>query len=108
MCSTLSAVVEQVLAGAGGVDEEIHALVDLAERVEAALIDGVGAFAACEGWKADGAFSFATWLAARADVSRSDASALARLVQNLRTMPATQAALEAGKVSVGKAGCWPK
>ncbi len=103
MCSTGSAVVEQVLAGAGGVNEEILALVDLAGRVEAALVERVGAFDAAEGWKADGAYSFATWLAARADVTRTDGGRLGRLARMLRTMPVTERALDDGKLSVAKA-----
>ncbi len=103
MRSTSSAAVEQVLAGAGGLDEEILALVDLADRVEAALVEWVGVFDAAEGWKADGAYSFACWLRARADLTRTDGSRLSRLARLLRTMPITERALDGGKLSVAKA-----
>ncbi len=103
MCSSASAAVEDVLAGVGGLGEEILALVDLADRVEAALVERVGVFDAAEGYAGDGAYSLACWLRARADVSRTDGSRLVRLARLLRTMPITEAAVEEGKLSVAKA-----
>jgi hypothetical protein len=95
--------VGEVLAGVGGLDEEILALISLREQVDAALVDKVGTFDAGEGYKDDGAFSFATWLRARADITASDAGALARLARSLGSMAATEEAVAAGKVSVAKA-----
>ena len=69
MCSTPTASVEAVLAGVFGADGEILALVELADRVQAALVERVGAFDAAEGWAADGEYSFACWLAAPLSVS---------------------------------------
>jgi hypothetical protein len=103
MCSTPSAVVEEVLNGVGGVDEEILALVDLAGLVEAALVERVGRFDAAEGYKAEGAYSFACWLAARADVGRSEAGSLARFARQLARMRDTATAVAEGKLSVAKA-----
>jgi len=97
------AAIAEVLAGVGGLDEELIALVDMRDQVEAALVERVGVFDATEAYKADGAYSFACWLRARADVSRSDASQLTRFARTLRTMPATEAAVAAGKLSVAKA-----
>jgi len=103
MCSSATAALEGVLATAGGPDDEVLALVELRDRVEAALVDRVGAFDASEGWAADGAYSFACWLRARADVSRSESLQLGRFARTLRSMPATEAAVAEGKLSVAKA-----
>jgi len=72
MCSTPAEAVEQVLAGVGGLDEEILALVELRDRTDTALTQRFGVFDASERWKDDGAFSAACWLRARADVARTD------------------------------------
>jgi len=107
MCSTVSAAVDAVLASvldsAAGPGEEILALVELADRVQAALVERVAAFDASEGWATDGAYSFACWLRARADVTRTESLQLTRLSRTLRTMPATEAALAAGTLSAAKA-----
>ncbi len=103
MCSTVAAAVEVVVAGAGGPAEEVLALVELAERAHAALVERVGVFDATEGWAADGAFSFPCWLRARADVTRGESLQLARFARTLRTMPATRSAVRDGKLSVAKA-----
>ena len=85
--------VDEVLAAAASTGEEIIALTELIDQAQAALVERVAAFDAEQGWEADGAYSFACWLRARADVSRSDASRLHRFTRTLRTMPATQAAV---------------
>lgn len=105
MCSFEAAetAVDQVLAGVGGLDEEILALMSLREQVDAALVTRVGVFDAAERYRDDGAFSFATWLRARADITASDGGELARLARSLRSMPDTEAALAVGKLSVAKA-----
>ena len=103
MCSTLTTALEEVLCSLGGADEEILALVDMRDRVEAALVERVAVFDATEGWAADGAYSFPCWLRARADVSRGESLQLGRFARTLRSMPATEAAVEAGKMSVAKA-----
>ena len=103
MCSVVSEAVEQVLAGAGGVDEEVLALVELRDRAEAALVERFGVFDASERWKDDGSFSAACWLRARADVARVDGLRMARQARMLRTMPATEAALADGSLSMAKA-----
>ena len=103
MCSTATASVEAVLAGVFGADGEILALVDLADRVQAALVERVGAFDAAEGWAADGDYSFACWLGARTDLTRAESRQLSRLARTLRTMPATEAAVHEGTLSVAKA-----
>ncbi|CAA9217075.1 MAG: hypothetical protein AVDCRST_MAG76-476 [uncultured Acidimicrobiales bacterium] len=103
MCSTVTTALEEVLGALGGADEEILALVDMRDRVEAALVERVGVFDATEGWAADGAYSFPCWLRARADVSRGESLQLGRFARTLRSMPATEAAVEAGKLSVAKA-----
>lgn len=92
-----------MLASAGGISEEILALVEMAESVQAALVERVGVFDAAEGWAADGAFSFACWLRARADVTRSESLQLARFARTLRAMPVTAGAVAAGTISVAKA-----
>ncbi len=103
MCSKVSAAVEGVVAAAGGPAEEILALVELADRAQAALVERVAAFDAAEGWAADGAFSFPCWLRARADVSRAESLQLGRFARTLRTMPVTEEALRQGELSVAKA-----
>lgn len=102
MCS-INAAIELVVASAGGLDDEILALVELADRVQAALVERAAAFDAAEGWAADGDFSFACWLRARTDVSRAESLQLGRLGRTLRTMPVTEAAVREGKLSVAKA-----
>ncbi len=103
MCSTVDATLDGVLGGLGGRDEEILALVGLIDRAQAALVERVGVFDAAEEYAADGAFSFACWLRARADVSRAESLQLERFARRLRTMPATHAAVHAGKLPVTKA-----
>ncbi|MEO5680443.1 MAG: DUF222 domain-containing protein, partial [Acidimicrobiales bacterium] len=94
---------EGVLAEAGGAGEEILALVELADRVQAALVERVGVFDAAEGWAVDGDFSLACWLRARADVTRAESLELGRFARVLRTMPLTEQAVADGKLSVAKA-----
>jgi len=103
MCSTGSAAVDEVLAGVGGLDEEILTLVELRQQIDAVLVQRVGVFDATEGWGADGAYSFACWLRARADISRAESLQLARFAKTLRTMPATETAVTEGKLSPAKA-----
>jgi hypothetical protein len=103
MCSTVEEAVDAIVAAAAGPDEEILALTDLIDRAQARLVDRAGAFDAAQGHKADGAYSFACWLRARADVTRAESLQLERLARRLRTMPATQEALKDGKLSVAKA-----
>ena len=103
MCSGAAEAVEEVLAGVGGLDEEIVALVELRDRVDAALVQRFGAFDASEQWKHDGCFSAACWLRARADIARGDAQRIARQARLLRTMPATEAAVADGTLSMAKA-----
>ena len=103
MCSTATAAVGAVLAEAFGADQEILALVDLADRVQATLVERVGAFDAAEGWAADGEYSLACWLGARTDLTRAESRQLSRLARTLRTMPATEAAVHQGTLSVAKA-----
>ncbi len=103
MCSTKSAAVAEILAAAASTGEEIVALTELIDQAKGALVERVAAFDAAQGWAADGASSFASWLRARADVSRGDACRLHRFTRTLRTMPATEAAVREGKLSVAKA-----
>jgi len=99
----MTEALDKLLAGVGGHDEEVLALIDLRDRVDAALVERVGAFDASEGWAADGAYSFACWLRARSDVSRAESLQLGRFARTLRSMPATEAAVAEGKLSVAKA-----
>lgn len=87
----------------GGAAEEILVLVELIDRAQAVLIDRVGLFDASEGWAADGEYSFACWLRARADVTRAESRQLGRFARTLRTMPHTEEAVRGGKLSVAKA-----
>ncbi|HEV8116389.1 MAG TPA: DUF222 domain-containing protein, partial [Acidimicrobiales bacterium] len=103
MCSSASAAVEGVIEAAGGAGEEILALVELIDGAQAALAERTGSFDAAEGWAADGAYSFACWLRARADVTRAESLQLGRFARTLRTMPVTEAAVADGKLSVAKA-----
>ena len=103
MCSSVPAAVELVLGSVVGAGEEVLALVELIDQAQAALAERVGAFDAAEGWAADGAYSFACWLRARADVSRSESLQLGRFARSLRTMPLTEAAVRDGTISVVKA-----
>jgi len=103
MCSSASVAVEGVMEAAGGAGEEILALVELIDAAQAALAEWSGSFDAAEGWAADGAYSFACWLRARADVTRAEALQLGRFARTLRTMPVTEAAVAEGKLSVAKA-----
>ncbi|MEJ7764034.1 MAG: hypothetical protein WKF86_00920 [Acidimicrobiales bacterium] len=50
MCSGVEAALDGLLGAVGGTDEEILLLVALANRVEARLVERVGAFDAAEGW----------------------------------------------------------
>jgi len=103
MCSCATAALEAVIGSAGGPGEEIVALVELADQVQAALVERVGAFDASEAWALDGAYSFACWLRTRTDVTRAESLQLGRFARTLRTMAVTEAAVEAGKLSVAKA-----
>jgi hypothetical protein len=103
MCSSASTAVEGVIEAAAGAGEEILALVELIDVAQAALAERVGSFDAAEGWAADGAYSFACWLRARADVTRAESLQLGRFARTLRTMPVTEAAVADGKLSVAKA-----
>ncbi len=103
MCSSPSALLDQVMAGAADPGAEIVALVELADRVQAELVTRAGVFDASEQWAGDGAYSFACWLRARADISRAEASQLTQFARLLRTMPATEAAVADGRLSVAKA-----
>ncbi len=103
MCSGAAAALEAVLGSVGGPGEEIVALVELADQVQAALVERVGAFDASEAWALDGAYSFACWLRARTDVTRAESLQLGRFARTLRALPVTEAAVEAGKLSVAKA-----
>ncbi len=107
MRSTVSAAVEGVVAAAGGPAEEILALVELADRAQAALVERVGAFDAAEGWAADGAYSFACWLRARADVTRAESLQLGRFARTLRTMPSPKQRSAKGSCRWQGPGCWP-
>ena len=81
MCSTLAGAVAEVLAAAASTGEEIIALIELIDQAQAASVERVAPFDAEQGWEADGAYSFACWLRARADISRSDASRLHRFTR---------------------------
>lgn len=103
MCSTVDEAVDAVVASAGGPDEVILALTDLVDRAQARLVDRAGAFDAAQGYKADGAYSLACWIRARADVTRAESLQLERLARRVRDMPATDEAVKDGKLSVAKA-----
>jgi len=92
-----------VSGAAGGAGEEILALVEVIDVAQGALDGRAGSCDAAEGWAADGAYSFACWLRARAEVTRAESLQLGRFARTLRTMPATEAAVSEGKLSVAKA-----
>ena len=96
MCSSVAAAVEAVLATAGGADEEILLLDELIAQAEAKQVERVGAFDASEAWRADGAYSFACWMRARTDMTRTGSLRLAKLAGLLRKMPLTEAAVPRG------------
>ena len=98
---------EGVLAAVGDRGEEILALLGLIDHARALLVERVGKFDANEGYAADGAYSTACWMRARADLSRGDSLQLVTLARRLRTMPATAQAVTDGKLSMTKAACSP-
>jgi len=54
-------------------------------------------------WAYDGATSGAAWLGYRCELSRSSAATLVRTARRLRAMPATEAGLHGGALSLAKA-----
>jgi hypothetical protein len=102
MCSTVGEALCGVLATVGGRDEEILALLEVIDRAKALLVERVGVFDAAEEYAADGAYSAACWMRARADLSRAESLQLVGLARDLRSMPVTAAALADRKVSFAK------
>jgi hypothetical protein len=67
------------------------------------LLRAVADLAESEGWRGDGAATFASWLAARWQISLLTARALVRDAEELRARPALQAALCEGGLSIEQA-----
>jgi hypothetical protein len=103
MCSTVDDALGGVLAAVGGRGEEILALLGVIDRARVLLVERVGEFDALEDYAADGAYSAACWMRARADLSRGESLQLVNLARDLRTMPLTSQAVADGKLSMTKA-----
>ena len=72
-------------------------------RVEAAMARAVAVWDGRKAWAYDGATSGAAWLGYRCELSRSSAATLVRTARRLRAMPATEAGLHGGALSLAKA-----
>ena len=103
MCSIIDDALGGVLGAVGDRGEEILTLLGLIDRARVLLVDLVGAFDASEEYAADGAYSAACWMRARADLSRGESLQLVNLARDLRTIPITQKAVADGKLSMTKA-----
>lgn len=104
MCSSAADALAGLLAAVGDRGEEILALLEVVDQAKALRVERVGSFDAAEEYAADGAYSAACWMRARADLSRAESLQLVHLARNLRTMPATADAVASAKLSRTKAG----
>ena len=84
---------------AGAQSDELTALVELGERVDAVLMNAVGQWDAEGCWAEDGAVSAAAWLATNTSMSRAAATRLVRAARLLREHDVTAAALASGVVT---------
>jgi len=71
-------------------------------RLDAAVTAATGVFDAKKTWAADGARTGAGWLAARVDLSATNAKAEVHLARDLRTMPVVDASARAGRLGRAK------
>ncbi len=112
MCSTNQGLLDQlseVLAGlastaavdraAVGGGDRIRMLLAALAQLEAVVLDEVAAFDTAGACVDDGAATTAAWLRASARLGRRDASGLVHQARELRTLPATTDALQAGVIS---------
>ena len=112
MCSTDQGLLDrlsEVLAGlastaavdraAVGGGDRIRMLLAALAQLEAVVLDEVAAFDTAGACVDDGAATTAAWLRASARLGRRDASGLVHQARELRTLPATTDALQAGVIS---------
>jgi hypothetical protein len=88
-------------------DGEVLEVAVAAQRLSS-MVDGLcarsaAAVDASRAWVPDGAASASAWLAWRCKVAKARTSSHLKLGRHLRTMPATQAALAAGEISLDHA-----
>ena len=87
-------------------DAELGAYVEhlclLADQVEAARLAALSEWDARAVFAYDGAPNGATWLASRGRLGRAQAAGMVRTARQLRTMPATAAALAEGELAPAK------
>jgi hypothetical protein len=88
-------------------DAELSAHVErlsaLADQVEAARLAALDVWDARAAWALDAAPNGATWLAVRGRVARAQAAGMLRTARQLRSMPATAAAVREGQLAPAKA-----
>lgn len=82
--------------------DSVLALVKLRGQVEAALSAAVGSFDAHVDFAADGARSARSWIAARTELSASEAKGFWLQARNLRSCPVTEAAYRDGELGSAK------
>ena len=87
---------------AGERAEAVLALAKLRGQVEAALSRSVAAFDANVDFAADGARSTATWIAARTELSRSEAKSFEHQARDLRSCPVVEDAYRSGVLGSAK------
>jgi Domain of unknown function (DUF222) len=95
----LEGVAAVTAAGPAGSGDRIGRLLAAKARLDAALYAEVATFDATGGGVVDGAAPTAGWLRAQHRLGRRDASGLVHQARRLRDLPATSAALTAGRIS---------
>ena len=80
----------------------IAAALALRDRLEAKVLEALGAFDAAELWDLDAASSLTAWLRSQCDQSHKAAGRLASTARRLRRLPVTAGALCAGQLSSGQ------
>jgi len=105
MCSCPSLLVEQAEAAASGTAEvRLLKLAALRRMVDAAMVSALSEIEAAPGAvRLDGGIDGGQWLAARSEMHPGEARSLAVLARDLPDMPATDEALQQGRIGTEKA-----
>ncbi len=105
MCSCRSVLVEQAEAAASGTAEvRLLKLAALRQMVDAAIVSALGEIEKAPGAvQLDGGIDGGQWLAARSEMHPGEARSLAGLARDLPDMPATDEALQQGRIGTEKA-----
>ena len=105
MCSSGSSLVEQAeAASAGSAEVRLLKLAALRQMVDAAIVSALGEIEKAPGAvMLDGGIDGGQWLAARSEMHPGEARSLAGLARNLPDMPASDEALQQGRIGTEKA-----